>query len=137
MIPENAPRATVLLDRPREIRFTLGALRRVREQAGQMPTTDAAADATAGAVFLETLPVYLWAMLGPQDRKELSVEAVADLLHPGNLAQATAAFSAVFAASMPEGAGEAGGAEGNAPAAGQAQRSTSMTSGPSAASTSA
>lgn len=83
-LPENVPFETLELDKPRRLAFTLGALRRLRQHNGY------AYDAQVVETTVERIGVYVWAMLIPEDRDNLTVEDVEDMLHYGNLAEAIA-----------------------------------------------
>jgi hypothetical protein len=87
-LPENVPTATILLDRPRTIAFTLSAMRRIRESGRTIgdETIDEAA-------MVDHIGAYVWAMLVNEDREGLTIEDVEDMLHPGNLPAVTAAFN--------------------------------------------
>jgi hypothetical protein len=93
---EGMPTATVKLDKPREIGFTLGALRRVKEKLGRLDFD------LAGAGASMALPTYVWACLPASGRKELTIEQVEDLIHPGNMNEISDALGVLFKASTPD-----------------------------------
>lgn len=93
---EGMPTATVHLDKPREIGFTMGALRRVKEKLGHL---NFALDAEEAGLVL---PVWVWACLPRSARAELSIEAVEDLIHPGNMGAIGDAIALLFKASTPD-----------------------------------
>lgn len=101
-LPINVPRAVVDLDRPRTIALTLAALKRIKDATGTLDM-----DLTEDAIF-DRAPSIVWASLIDGDREDLTPEAVADLLHAGNLAQVVEALGSLAEASAPKGA------EGNA-----------------------
>lgn len=90
---EGVPTVTVQLDKPRELAFTLGTLRRLKEKFGTLDL-EAKPDAL-------TLPTYLWACLPAKDRAELSVDAIEDMIYLGNAGTLTEALSELFRMSMP------------------------------------
>lgn len=108
------PTVEIELDKPRRLAFTLGAMQRIQERLGKTAFSPAADDAD----HLQSLPVYVWACLPAQDRKEIDVEEVADLLHPGNMAAVSEAIAGLFLSST----GAAEGAEGNAGKQGKAAK---------------
>lgn len=93
---EGTPTATVTLDKPRELGFTLGALRRVREKLG---TLEVNLDKPEGSM---ALPTYIWACLPASARKDLSIEQIEDMIHPGNMQTIADALGKLFKASTPE-----------------------------------
>lgn len=94
---EGTPTVSVTLDKPRELAFTLGALRRVREKLGSLdiPTDDSPES-------LAALPHIVWACLDASGRKEVTVEQIEDLIHPGNMAAVSEAITKLFRASTPD-----------------------------------
>lgn len=100
MLPENVPTVVINLDRPRRIAFTLGAMRRVKQMTGHA-VTDQQSELT------DVIGTYIWAMLIEEDRKDVTVEQIEDMIYPGNLDAVTAAFNEVVAASTPEGKAQA------------------------------
>lgn len=72
----NVPTAVVELDRPRTVAFTIGAMRRFKEEAGYSVTK---------GVEPEDIGRLLWATLVDEDRGDISVDAVESLLHTGNI----------------------------------------------------
>jgi len=97
MFATGTPTVTVELDKPRTLGFTLGAMRRVQDHLG--------ADAFSGEQDqIRALPTYVWACLSAADREELSVEAIEDLIHPGNMKAVSDAIGDLFQRSNPEGA---------------------------------
>lgn len=87
-LPEAVPTVEVVLaGKPRKLAFTLGAMRRIKQATGHD------IDAAESQKIVEVLGAYIWAMMGKEDRKELSVEDVEDCLHPGNLEEITSVFN--------------------------------------------
>lgn len=86
-LPESIPTVVIVLDRPRTLAFTLGAMRRIKEQSGH-----ALDDPEAPHAVTDVIGIYIWALLIKEDRTDLTVEDIWDLLHPGNLEEMTAAF---------------------------------------------
>jgi hypothetical protein len=84
---EGQPTAVVMLDKERTIGHSFGAINRVREKLGG---TDM--DPTSDADITQKIPVWIWACLPEADRKELSPERVADLIHRGNQQSVIDAF---------------------------------------------
>lgn len=91
-IAAGVPTATIVLDQERQIAFTLGTMRRIREVTGAS-VEDMEKIADDEGAMLDNMAAYIWAMLVPADRKDLTVEDVEDLLHPGNLEQVKKAFT--------------------------------------------
>lgn len=104
-LPESIPTSVIELDRPRTLAFTLGAMRRIKQVSGK-----AFDDPDAPRTVTDVIGFYIWAMLIEEDRTELTVENVWDLLHPGNIDAVTAAFTQLMNASN-------GNTEGKAPMA--------------------
>lgn len=98
--PQNVPTVEVMLDKPRRIAFTLGAMRRIKQVTGHSVTEEKSAELT------DVIGAYIWAMLVEEDRKDVTVEQVEDMIWPGNLDEITAAFNQVVGASTPVGKGE-------------------------------
>lgn len=94
---EGQPTAEVFLDKPRTIGHSFGAVNRVRKLLG---TTDL--DVSKPGELTEKIPVWIWAFLPESDRKELSVERVADLIHRGNEEAVVSAFVSLVKESSPE-----------------------------------
>jgi hypothetical protein len=88
-IPESVPQAEIMLDKPRTIAFTFGAMRRIKQHTGK------ALDDEREQGVSDVLGTWIWAMLSEDDRKELSLENVWDCLHPGNVEEISAAFNAL------------------------------------------
>lgn len=107
------PTVVVALDKERTLGFTLGAMQRIQERLGKNAFSEGE---TADQML--ALPAYVWACLPAADRLELNVEAVADLIHPGNMKAVSDAIAEIFNRSNPEGA------EGNAKGAGKRKQST-------------
>lgn len=93
---EGQPTAVVPLDKPRTIGFSLGAMRRVRDQLGTLEYDPDSPDA------LLALPAYVWACLSSADRAELSVAQVEDMIHPGNMAEVSETLGVILRASSPD-----------------------------------
>ena len=98
-LPENVPTVVIELDRPRTMAFTLGAMRRIKQVTGHA-LDDEKPD---GERLIDVIGAYIWAVLIEEDRKDLTVENVEDLLHPGNLDAATQAFNALVTGGTPVG----------------------------------
>lgn len=98
MQPQNVPTVEITLagDRPRRIAFTLGAMRRIKTVTGHSVGDDA-------IQLAEIIGAYIWAMLVKEDRKDVTVEDIEDMIHPGNLDEIIAAFNAVVSQGVPEG----------------------------------
>lgn len=96
---EGVPTVTVQLDKPRELAFTLGALRRAREKLGDF---DLDVDKLES---LAALPALLWACLSAEGRKQITVEQIEDMIHPGNMDVISEAVRKLFRKSQPEGPG--------------------------------
>jgi hypothetical protein len=103
--PTGTPTVEVDLDGPRTLGFTLGAMRRIKEATGTLEVDENATEET----MLQTLPVYVWACMGAEDRADLSIEAIEDMIHPMNMVAINGAVTALFQLSVPKGA------EGNDP----------------------
>lgn len=99
-LPTNVPSVVVNLDRPRRIAFTLGAMRRIKQATGKSVTDE-------GSELTDVMGAFIWAMLIEEDRKDVTVEQVEDMIWPGNLDEVTAAFNQVVGQSTPEGKVEA------------------------------
>lgn len=115
MFATGTPTVTVELDKERTLGFTLGAMQRIQERLGKGAFTEEG----AATDQMLALPVYVWACLPAADRKEISVDEVGDLIHPGNMKAVSDAIAEIFNRSNPEGA------EGNAPAAGKGKQKAS------------
>lgn len=96
---QNVPQAEVVLDRPRVLAYTLGAMRRVREKLGHE---------LEGSIQLNEMGQVVWAMLDEDGRNELSSDQVEDLIHPGNISAITATVVALITGSTPESKGAEG-----------------------------
>lgn len=124
--PEGTPTVTIDLGGPRELGFTLGAMRRAKEELGTLEI-----DEKDNEAMLLKVPAYVWACMTPKDRKELTVEAVADMIHPLNMKVITEAVTTLFKASQPDDSvGNEPPAAAKKPTAGEA-KSTSASSGQS------
>lgn len=106
-LPESVPQAVVVLDKPRTMAFTFGAMRRIKQVSGH--SLD---DPEAPRAVTDVIGFYIWALLVEEDRGELTVENVWDLLHPGNIDAVTASFTELVGAGTGNGSDE-----GKAPAA--------------------
>lgn len=134
MLPENVPVVEIVLDRPRKMALTLGAMRRIQEQTGQ-PVTE------LGELLknnpLEHLGGLIWAALVNEDREGLKSEDIEEMLHLGNLEPAIAAYHDLLASLLPQKGAEGKGLAVVAPAPRKsAASSTSRRSGRSGATTS-
>lgn len=130
---EGTPTVTVQLDKPRELGFTIGAMRRANE-LGVLSV-----DANDNTAMMLVMPEYIWVCLSDEGREELSVKQIAELLHPQNIKAAMVAIGELFKASLPKEEpgknGEPAAVE-EKPTAGT-RRSTSTSSGQLASTTSA
>lgn len=81
-----------------DLGFTLGAMRRVREQLGSLELAD------SPDAMLQALPAYIWACMDAEARATLSAEQVEELIHPGNMQHLSDQVGELFQASMPKGA---------------------------------
>lgn len=93
---EGTPTVTINLDKPRTLAFTLGAMRRAQE-LGVLSV-----DVTDGTALMLAMPQYVWACLSNADRKELSVDEIAELMNPNNVQSISAALGELFKVSLPE-----------------------------------
>lgn len=104
---EGTPVVEVLLDRPRRLAFTLGAMRRLREKLGEAGEIDV----TDRATMLDRLAIYVWACLVREDREGLSPEDIEDMIPYGNIPAVGDSIKRMVDASMPEASeGKAAGA---------------------------
>lgn len=92
---EGTPTATIQLDKPRELGFTLGAMRRAKE----LGVLNVDADDATGMML--ALPEYVWACLDEADRSELTVEGIGELMNPLNMQDIAVAVGGLFRASVP------------------------------------
>jgi hypothetical protein len=99
---EGTPTITIELGGPHELGFTLGAMGRIQEKLGSL---DIPSDKAAQ---LAALPTYVWACLSVADRGQLTIEQIAEMIHPGNLEAISTAVMELFEKSQPP-----KGAEGN------------------------
>lgn len=122
---EATPTRIITLDgKPRELGFTMGAMRRAEELGVlQLEVTDP-------VVLMLKLPEYVWCCLPKAVRKELSVEDIAELLNPTNITEIAAAVDALFRLSVPDPEVKTEPAAEKEPTAGN--QSTSTSSGRSA-----
>lgn len=105
--PEGTPTVEVVLDQPRTLGFTLGAMRRIKETLGTLEIDTEAGDEG----LVTTLPSYIWACMDAEGRAALSIEQVEDMIHPRNMGPISQALRDLFEQSAPEGAeGNAGSA---------------------------
>lgn len=104
---EGIPTVVLQLDQPRTLGFTMGAMRRIKEELGtlDLPMVDGRIPLDRA---IEIMPVYIWACLDAKDRTEVSVEQLEDMMHPGNLPEITDAVTKLFKASSPEASTDAG-----------------------------
>lgn len=76
--------------------FTLGSMRRAKEL--NVLTLDAS-DETA---LMLGMPAYVWACLSEETRRELSVEAIGELMNPSNMKAIALKVGELFKASVPK-----------------------------------
>jgi hypothetical protein len=101
---EGVPTVTIELGgKSYPIGFTMGSMKRAQDLGVLKVNVE---DATA---MMLALPEYVWACLNEEGRKELSVDAIRELISPTNLEAITEKISELFKASLPE-----PGPEGNA-----------------------
>lgn len=95
---EGQPTAVVMLDRERTIGHSFGAINRA---LGILGTAELKLESSAE--IARKLPVWIWACLPEADRKELSPDQVADLIHRKNQDAIVAAFVSIAtdSASLP------------------------------------
>ena len=79
-----------------ELGFTIGAMKRA-QKLGVLNVD--ASDATA---MMLALPQYIWACMNEEGRKELSVEAIEELLNPNNIKVIAEAIGELFKESLPK-----------------------------------
>lgn len=132
-LPEAVPTVEIILDKPRKMALTLGALRRIQEQTGKSVN---ALDEVLQNDPLSHIGGLIWASLVNEDRAGLTRDDVEEMLHMGNLEAAVGSFHELLAVMAgPEGAEGKGRpvakSEGKRPSA-----STSKPSGRLASSTS-
>lgn len=103
---EGVPTVEIRLDKTRQLGFTMGAMKRIRDVAGtlELPIVDGKIPLDKA---LELMPVYIWACLDAQDRDEVSVEQLLEFLHPGNMAEISDAIVRLFKRSNPEASADA------------------------------
>lgn len=89
-LPENVPTVSLELDRTRRLAFTLGAMRRIKEATGRSITVIQSAGEEE---MLEHIGACVWAMLVNEDRADVEVADVEEMIHPGNLNAVIEAFS--------------------------------------------
>lgn len=125
---EGTPTVTITLDKPRTLGFTLGAMRRCRE-LGVLKL-----DVQDETAFMLALPEYVWSCLPEQDRGELTVESIGEMINPLNMADIAEAVGELWASSVPKGNPEknAPPAAAKSPTAGKKKNSISTGSGQSA-----
>lgn len=106
----NVPRTTVELDRPRTVAFTLGAMRRFKEVAGQsvQQLFQRMEESNDPEVLLEELHNLLWSMFIDADREGLTPEQVEEMIHIGIVPEISDAITRLVQPSMPEPKGAAG-----------------------------
>lgn len=97
---EGVPTVTVTLDQPRELGFTLGAMRRIREKLGSLEL-----DLSDEQKQLQSIPTLVWACMDADARAVLSVEDVEEMIHPGNLGPISDAIHELLERSQPEAGG--------------------------------
>lgn len=129
---EGTPTRTIDLNgKPHTLGWTLGAMRRARE-LGVLGV-----DAEDGIALMLALPEFVWACLLEEDREELSVAQIGELINPTNINVIGKEVGDLFRASVPKrepdpNAQPAAGKK--KPTAGK-KKSTSTSSGHSASST--
>ena len=95
---EGVPTVTVQLDRPRQIAYTLGAMRRFRDLLNQREVGEDDADPLEN---LLALCLEIWACLDADGRAELSVAQIEDLIHLANLREIRGKLRELQAVSLP------------------------------------
>lgn len=105
---EGTPTVEIALDKPRQLGFTMGAMRRIKERLGTLDMPVAENGKIPLDKALGLVPVWIWACLDAPDRAEVSVEQLEDMLHPGNLEKISDQITALFKAATPETSTEAG-----------------------------
>lgn len=93
---EGTPTVVVQLDKPRTLGFTNAVLERLQQLgAGEMDFKDAISN-------VRLIPMLIWSCLSFEEREELSVERVKDMVHPRNTQQLSEAIAELWSASFPE-----------------------------------
>src|SRR4026209_2797810 len=95
-LPEYIPTAVVNLDRPRTTALTNAAQRRIRPVAGKN-ITDEATD------LMDLIGVFIWGLLVDEDRADVTVEDIENMIYPGNMAEMIRAVSGLVQESTPVG----------------------------------
>lgn len=98
-LPEAVPTVEIVLDKPRRMALTLGALRRIQEQTGRAVDT---LNEVLQNDPLTHIGGLIWASLVNEDRAGITRDDVEEMLHMGNLEAAVASFHELLAA-MAEG----------------------------------
>ena len=93
---EGTPTATVRLGgKSYELGFTLGAMKRAKELGVlTLDTSDQSA-------MMLALPEYVWSCLTEEDRRDLTVAQINELINPSNVAKIAEAVGELFRASLP------------------------------------
>lgn len=106
MRPENVRTETIQLDQPRQIAFTLGAIRRLKEVTGaDVDALDALLQDHNS--ILDKLGGFVWALLVKEDRGALTVEDIEDMISPGMIGDIMEAIGKVVSEGITEGKAEA------------------------------
>ncbi len=92
-----APEATITLDRERTLRCDMYAMRLFKKETG----ISLLAGGLSGNVNEDTIAELVWAFLVHED-KDLTVDAVAKEIHPGNMAGVLEEVFGLIVASLPE-----------------------------------
>jgi hypothetical protein len=100
-MPEKVnPAISIMLDRERHLKFTLGAIIRFKEATGKDLRKKEVAAAIQKDLDLEDLRAIIWACLAHED-KELTLEAVGDLIDLSNMSEISAKFNEALKIAIP------------------------------------
>lgn len=92
---EGTPTVTIELDKPRELGYTLGAMRRAQE-LGVLKL-----DMEDDVSFMLALPRYVWACMDSEGRKDLTIETIEEMMNPLNAKTIARKMIELFKASLP------------------------------------
>lgn len=95
MTRPTAQTVPIALDKPRSLKLTLNAMIKIEKRIGRQL-------AQLGEPSMEEVLVLLWACLLHED-KDLTPEAVGDMVHAGNLSEVMEAFGSLMDGMKPKG----------------------------------
>jgi hypothetical protein len=101
--PEGTPTVTVQLDRPRQLGWTMGAMKRAKA-LGVL-----AVDWNDQTETMLAMPALVWSTLDAESRAELSLEELDEILNPRNMLEIINQITALFGESEPEAVPEGNG----------------------------